>query len=70
MEEYAPNWMASLSERELEQVYHAKAYNDHFKSAGVPGHNHLLLIAKLMSMLDYYTGYSESNEKDQFSPRS
>lgn len=64
MTENTVNWMHDLETRELAQVYHAIAYDRDYKSAGVPGHNHLLLIAKLAKMLDHYTGY-ESNTKDQ-----
>ncbi len=58
------NWMHDLESRELTQVLHALEYDQHFKSAGVPGHNHLLLIAKLARMLDHYTGYERDNTKD------
>ena len=48
----ASDWMRVLEPRELAQVYHAIAYEKDFKQAGVPGHNHLLLIAKLAKLLD------------------
>ena len=67
MTEYAPNWMHDLEPRELAQVYHAIAYDKDYRSAGVPGRNHLILIAKLTRMLDHYTGYQEDNTKDQLS---
>lgn len=65
MSEYSSDWLhQNLESREITQVFHAVAYERHFKAAGVPGHNHLLLIAKLAKLLDDATGYQNDNTKD------
>ena len=48
-----PKWMLDLDKRERTQVTHALDYATNYSSAGVPGHNHIMLIAKLARMLDH-----------------
>lgn len=45
-------WAQQLSPRELIQVEHALDYESHHSGAGIPGHNHIMLIAKLARLLD------------------
>lgn len=52
MNEMPPKWMLDLDKRERTQVFHALDYASNYSSAGVPGHNHVMLIAKLARMLD------------------
>lgn len=47
-----PFWFTQLDAREQAQVRHALAYDTHHSRAGIPGHNHIMLIAKLTRMLD------------------
>lgn len=47
-----PRWMLDLDKRERTQVMHALDYATSYSSAGVPGHNHIMLIAKLARILD------------------
>jgi len=54
------NWRDKLSPRELAQVSHACDYATNHSSAGVPGHNHLLLIAFLAQLLDDLTPDEEA----------
>lgn len=42
-----------LEGRELSQIRHALQYADQHKEAGIPGHGHFLLIAKLAKALGY-----------------
>jgi hypothetical protein len=48
----APQWIAALEPRERTQVMHALNYATSYSSAGIPGHNHVMLIAKLARMLN------------------
>jgi hypothetical protein len=54
------DWRDKLDQRQLVQVNHATEYAEQFASAGVPGHNHLLLIAKLVEILDEVTGQTNT----------
>ena len=45
-------WWLRLDAREQAQVQHAVAYAQHYERAGIPGHAHYLLIAKLVALLD------------------
>lgn len=47
-----PKWMLDLDKRERTQVTHALDYASNYATAGIPGHNHIMLIAKLARMLD------------------
>jgi hypothetical protein len=47
-----PQWIAALDKREQSQVFHALDYATNHSTAGVPGHNHIMLIAKLARMLN------------------
>lgn len=42
-----------LEGRELSQIWHALNYSERHKEAGIPGHGHFLLIAKLAEALGY-----------------
>jgi hypothetical protein len=53
-------WIDRLTTREHAQIVHARHYAEQFSSAGVPGHNHLLLIAKLADMLDEWEAHEHS----------
>lgn len=47
-----PQWKGDLSVREQIQIAHAEAYAKNWSDAGIPGHNHIMLIAKLTKKLD------------------
>ena len=47
-----PQWIAALEKREQSQVFHALDYATNHSAAGVPGHNHIMLIAKLARLLN------------------
>lgn len=49
----AKNDQPILETRELARVHHALEYEDHHQFAGIPGHGHFLLIAKLAKALGY-----------------
>lgn len=46
-----PLWFTQLDSREQAQVQHALTYSTQHASAGIPGHNHIMLIAKLARIL-------------------
>jgi hypothetical protein len=48
------DWRAQLDDRQRKEIEFADVYNDDFQH-GTDGHNRLLLISKLASMLDVYT---------------
>lgn len=45
-------WKGDLSTREQIQIAHAVNYTSTYSDAGIPGHNHIVLIAKLAKKLD------------------
>ena len=45
-------WRDELEGRERRQVAHAENYKYNFQAAQVPGHSHLMLIARLARILD------------------
>jgi hypothetical protein len=47
-----PQWKGDLSVREQIQIAHAEAYAKSWSDAGIPGHNHIMLIAKLSALLE------------------
>lgn len=47
-----PQWITALDKREQSQVFHALDYATNHSTAGVPGHNHIMLIAKLARLLN------------------
>lgn len=47
-----PQWITALEKREQTQVFHALDYATNYPTAGVPGHNHIMLIAKLARLLN------------------
>lgn len=48
----AAQWKGDLSVREQIQIAHAADYVRTYADAGIPGHNHIVLIAKLAKKLD------------------
>lgn len=46
------SWFHKLTDREQQVASHAIHYAENYPSAGIPGSNHILLIAKLVELLD------------------
>lgn len=46
------NWTDDLNDREKKILSHAVHYAGYYADAGIPGSNHILLIAKLAEKLD------------------
>jgi hypothetical protein len=63
IEFYRPDWETlSLNEREKLIVLHARNYAKNYAEAGIPGSNHILLIAKLAALLDEANANPETKE--------
>ena len=65
-EPYRLSWeTVSLNERQKLLVLHARHYAANYAEAGIPGSNHILLIAQLAGLLDVATAQLPNAETQE-----
>lgn len=55
MDEPTP-WLDAFGPRDQQAIDHARLYAQQYQTAGIPGHNQLLIIAKMAAILDARDG--------------